>query len=65
MRCKQAIFDRLTANFSCSVGKTESQRERNDKQLKAQSLTYGEFDFETIFKVFKWVQKNFKDKDET
>ena len=52
---KQEIFNELTADFSCALGKTESQSERAAKKMTSSNLTYGEVDFETVFKVFKWI----------
>ena len=42
---------------------TESQKERKEKMMTSSNLTYGEFDFETIYKSFKWIQRNYGSKD--
>lgn len=31
--------------------------------MKTVNLTYGEVGFEAIYKAFKWIQYNYKDKD--
>lgn len=53
----------IARDFACSVGKTESRRERNEKGLKEINLTYGEIEFKSFFQVFKWIQKEWKDRD--
>lgn len=60
---RSELFDVIARDFSCAVGKTESRRERNEKGLKEINLTYGEIEFKSFFQVFKWIQKEWKDRD--
>ena len=41
----------------------ESRRERTERNLNGPQLTYGEIEFDSFFKVFKWIQRAWKDKD--
>ena len=57
------LFNIVARDFSTQVGKTESRRERNEKNLREIHLTYGEIEFKSFFQVFKWIQSTWKDKD--
>jgi len=52
---RTAVFDVIAAEFSTSVGKAESRRERSEKGFKEISLTYGEIEFKSFFQAFKWI----------
>ena len=47
----------------CCTNQNESRRERTERGLESVSLTYGEIEFDSFHKVFKWIQRAWKDKD--
>ena len=47
----------------CCTNQQESRRERTERGLESVNLTYGEIEFDSFYKVFKWIQRTWKDKD--
>lgn len=52
---KEAVFNLVAADFSCDLGKSESHRERRERDLKDINLTYGELEFKSFCQVFTWI----------
>ena len=53
------IYDLLTAQFTITMGKAASKRERDEKQLKNTSLVYGEITFDTLGITLEKIRKRY------
>lgn len=53
----KAIFDHVTSAFPLAVGKAASKKEREELQMKATALVYGEISFEAFGAVIEKIKK--------
>ena len=62
---REAIFmQEEFAKFPLELGEKTSQDERSKRGvLNIKCLTYGEIKIKSFLQVFKWIQKEWKDKD--
>lgn len=58
---KYEIFNEISRDFPVSLGKEISKRERDDKNFKETSLTYGEVDFISIGEIFETIKNRYGD----
>lgn len=53
----KAIYDHVTSAFPVAVGKAASKKEREEQQLKATTLVYGEISFESFGTCLEKIKK--------
>ena len=59
-------YRRITSQYTTYMGKELNYYESLEKYGKGspgRNFVYGEMNFESFAKVFKWIQKEWKDKD--
>lgn len=56
---KYEIFNLISQEFPVSLGKEVSKKERDDKNFKQTSLTYGEVDFISIGEIFETIKNRY------
>ena len=59
MKDSQKLYDTLTSQFTISMAKSASKRERDEKQLKSMNLVYGEITFESMGIVLEKIKKRY------
>ena len=60
---RNAVFELVTAEFPHSLCQKECRLGADQRGSWSMSLTYGEIEFKSLFQVFKWIQSNWKDCD--
>jgi hypothetical protein len=55
----QKIYDALAGQFTTNMAKAASKRERDEKQLSATCLIYGEITFETLGIIIEKIKKKY------
>jgi SAM-dependent methyltransferase len=55
----QKLYDSLTSQFTISMAKAASKRERDEKQLKSMNLVYGEITFESMGIILEKIKKRY------
>jgi hypothetical protein len=57
---KKAIYEDLTSQFPCSLGKDISKVEREEKlQMDNKALVYGELVFDTLADIFDVIREKY------
>jgi len=59
LSAKYEIFNEISQDFPVSLGKEVSKKERDDKNYKETSLTYGEVDFVSIGEIFETINNRY------
>ncbi len=59
LSAKYEIFNEISRDFPVSLGKEVSKKERDDKNYKETSLTYGEVDFVSIGEIFETIKNRY------
>ena len=55
----QKIYDLLSSQYTISMSKAASKRERDDKELKSTNYVYGEITFEALGVVLEKIKKKY------
>ena len=55
----QKLYDSLTSQFTISMAKAASKRERDEKQLTSMNMVYGEITFESMGIILEKIKKRY------
>ena len=57
-KARDEVFQTITREFSCTLGKTTSKAERFEKGLNSGSLTYGEVEYLSLVDIFDVIKQD-------